>query len=176
MVRGLANRPGLSLLERVLMVVLLVWAVSAGGLAAYNYLRAERLASDISSLSAALSVTESELRNLRARVVIINICIDYGNGTVRWFNSTPLPKGATVLKALLLVANRVEYTYGSWGAYVTSIDGVVEKVIAPNEGYSWLWYIYDKEKGAWILGPVASDQYELSDGSTVKWIYEHWKF
>ncbi len=176
MARVSANRPGPSLLERVLMVVLLVWAVSASSLAAYNYLRAERLASDISSLSAALGAAESELRDLRARVVIVNVGIDYGNGTVRWFNSTPLPKGATVLKALLLVANRVEYTYGSWGAYVASIDGVAEKKIAPNEGYSWLWYIYDREKGAWILGPVASDQYELPDGSTVKWIYEHWKF
>ncbi|MEM1509850.1 MAG: hypothetical protein QXY49_06430 [Thermofilaceae archaeon] len=176
MTSGSTIRLTSSLLEKLLIVVLLIWAISASSLAAYNYLRAEKLASEVSHLTTVLSTTESELHDLRMRIVIVNIGIDYGNGTVKWFNVTPLSKGATVLKALLAVASRVEYTYGPWGAYVTSVNGVKEEIIASNEGYSWLWYIYDKEKGVWIPGPVASDQYELPDGSSVKWIYEHWKF
>ncbi|MEM0226382.1 MAG: DUF4430 domain-containing protein [Thermofilaceae archaeon] len=160
----------------VLLVVLLAWAVLASALAAFAYMRAENLSSELTALRAALTETESELRALRARVVLVNIAIDYGNGTVRWFNSTPLPTGSTVLKALLAVASRVEYTYGAWGAYVTSIDGVAEKILAANEGYSWLWYIYETGQRKWVLGPVAADQQVLKDGDTVMWRFEHWKF
>jgi len=163
-------------LSDVLLVALLAWAVASTAVAAYEYMRAEGLAAQLSALQASLSAAESELRALRAKVVLVNVAIDYGNGTVRWYNSTPLPVGASVLKALLAVASRVEYTYGAWGAYVTSIDGVSERILSKNEGYSWLWYLYDKREGKWVLGPVASDQYVLKDGDTVLWKYEHWKF
>ncbi len=161
-------------LERALLVVLLVWAVAASAAAAYMYQRAEGLRAELSSAKAALSATESELRSLRARIVLVNVAIDYGNGTVKWFNSTPLPQGATVLTALLCTASRVEYVYYAYGAYVKSVDGVEEKIISKSEGYSWLWYIF--KGGKWELGPVAADAYKLSDGDTIMWRYEHWKF
>ena len=158
-------------LERVLLVVLLVWAVAASAAAAYMYQQAEGLRSELSSAKAALAATESELR---AKVVHVNVAIDYGNGTVKWFNSTPLPQGATVLTALLCTASRVEYVYGKYGAYVRAVDGVEEKIISKSEGYSWLWYIF--KEGKWAMGPVAADAYKLSDGDTIMWRYEHWKF
>ena len=161
-------------LERVLLIVLLVWAVAASAAAAYVYQQAEGLRSELSSAKAALAATESELRALRAKVVLVNVAIDYGNGTVKWFNSTPLPQGATVLTALLCTASRVEYVYGKYGAYVRAVDGVEEKIISKSEGYSWLWYIF--KEGKWAMGPVAADAYELSDGDTIMWRYEHWKF
>lgn len=158
------------------MLVLLVWAVAASTVAALQYSRAEGLAAEVSSLRASLSAAESELRALRARVILVNVALDYGNGTVRWFNSTPLPLGASVLKALLVAASRVEYSYIQWGAYVTSIDGVAERLISPSEGYSWFWYVYDPGQRSWVLGPVAADAYVLKDGETVMWKYEHWRF
>jgi len=163
-------------LKDALLLALLAWAVAASAAAAVQYTRAEGLASELSALHAALSARESELRSLRAKVILVNVALDYGNGTVKWFNSTPLPVGSTVLKALLAVAGRVEYTYGKWGAYVTSIDGVSEKILSKSEGYSWLWHIYDASQRKWVLGPVAADQYVLKDGDTVMWRYEHWKF
>lgn len=160
----------------MLLVALLLWAVAASAIAALQYMKAEELASEVSSLRSSLSATESELRSLRARIIVVNVAIDYGNGTVKWFNETPLPSGASVLKALLAVASRVEYKYGSWGAYVTSVNGVAEAVVSQSEGYSWLWYIYDGSQRKWVRGPVAADQYVLKDGDTVMWRYEHWKF
>lgn len=159
----------------ILLLALLAWAVAASAFAAYNYTRAANLSSELTALRAALTATESELRTLRARVIVVNVAIDYGNGTVRWFNSTALPVGATVHKALLVTAFRVEYTYWTWGVYVTSIDGVAEKILSTNEGYSWLWYIYDREQRKWVLGLVAADQHVLRDGDVILWRYEHWK-
>lgn len=160
----------------VLLIALLAWAVLASALAAFNYTKVESLSSELSSLRAALTETETELRSLRARVILVNVAIDYGNGTVRWLNSTPLPSGSTVLKALLLTASKVEYVYGAWGAYVKSVDGVAEVILSANEGYSWLWYIYDAGQRKWVLGPVAADQHILREGDTVMWRYEHWRF
>lgn len=161
-------------LEKILLVALLAWALIASAIAAHTYYRITGLESKLSSVQAALAATQSELRALRARVVLINIAINYGNGTVKWFNSTPLLQGVTVLKALLAVATSVEYKYGIYGAYITSVDGVAERFVSRGEGYSWLWYILKDRK--WELGPVAADRYVLKDGDTIMWRYEHWKF
>uniref|UniRef100_A0A7C1PD62 DUF4430 domain-containing protein n=1 Tax=Thermofilum pendens TaxID=2269 RepID=A0A7C1PD62_THEPE len=150
--------------EKLLVLLLLVWAVAATSAASLLYI--ENL-----NLRRELRVREELLGNL----VLVNIGIDYGNGTVAWYNNTLLPRGATVLSALVAVA-RVEYKFGSWGAYVTSVNGVEEKILSKNEGYSWLWYIFNREKGQLELGPVAADKYELASGDVILWRYEHWKF
>ncbi|MCS7104098.1 MAG: DUF4430 domain-containing protein [Thermofilaceae archaeon] len=165
---------GSSKVIEILLVIILAWAVIASGFAAYAYMRAQSLEAELTPLRVALASTESELKSLRAKIVVVNVAIDYGNGTIKWYNSTPLPQGATVLKALLVTASRVEYTLGQYGAYVTSINGVSEKILSSTEGYSWLWYIF--EGGQWVMGPVASDQYVVKDGDTLMWRYEHWRF
>jgi len=169
--RGMASRVEL---EKLLLAALLVWAVVASVIAANTYRQAEELRSELSSARAALNSVESELRSLRARVVLVNVAIDYGNGTTKWFNYTPLPQGATVLTALLFATSRVDYTYGAYGVYVKSVDGVEERIVSKNEGYSWLWYTF--KDGRWEIGSVAADAYKLSDGDTIMWRYEHWKF
>jgi len=160
----------------MMLIALLVWAVLASALAAYNYLRAETLSMEINSLKGELRNVNSTYAKLRERIIHIDIAIDYGNGTLEWHNHTLLPKGSTVLKALLIVASEVVYKRGKWGVYITSINGVSERILSKSEGYSWMWYIYDGSKGEWILGPVAADKYELPDGAIIKWAYVHWRF
>ncbi|QOJ78589.1 DUF4430 domain-containing protein [Infirmifilum lucidum] len=147
--------------QNYLLVAVLAWAIIATTLASYLYLENNRLSREISYLG--------------GRVVIVNVGIDYGNGTIAWFNSTALPRGSTALTALVSVA-QVEYKLGSWGAYVTSVNSVQEKIISKNEGYSWMWYRYDQAKKALVLGEVAADKYKLASGETIVWRYEHWKF
>ncbi|RLE88284.1 MAG: hypothetical protein DRJ96_00710 [Thermoprotei archaeon] len=163
-------------LEHVVLIILLAWAVLASALAAHNYLRAEALSAELSSLRGELMNVNSTLAELRKRVIWVDVVIDYGNGTLEWHNYTLLPRGSTVFKALLFVASNVEYKHGKWGVYVTSINGVSEKIMSKSEGYSWMWYIYERDKGEWALGPVAADKYELPDGAIIKWAYVHWKF
>jgi len=143
-----------------LLVVLLGWAVLASSFAASLYM--ENL-----SLKKRVSAIESE-------TIFVDIGVDYGNGTVTWFNNTILPKGSTALSALVSIA-RVEYRIGDYGAYVLSVNGIWERKISNNEGFSWMWYYYDPEEGL-KMGPVAADKYVLSDGDIIVWRYEHWKF
>lgn len=145
---------------RILLVLVLAWAIVATTLAAYYY----------NEYSTYRRLYES----LTGKVVVVNIGIDYGNGTRTWYNGTTLPAGSTVLAALTTVS-RVEYTYGQYGAYITSINGVRERIVSKKEGFSWLWYIYNATTGKLEYGPVAADKYVLSNGDTVLWKYEHWK-
>lgn len=150
--------------EKLLVLLLLAWAVAATSAASFLYI-------ENGSLRRELEAREKLLGNL----ILVNVGIDYGNGTVTWYNNTPLPRGATPLSALVAVAT-VEYKVSGMGAYITSVNGVEEKILSKNEGYSWLWYILDREKGQLVLGPVAADRYKLASGDVVLWRYEHWRF
>jgi len=160
---------------RILLVVLLVWAVAATGMAAKLYLENRALVSQVSSLEAQLAKARGAVEGLRSKTVVVDVAVDYGNGTVVWHNGTVLPKGATALTALIAVA-RAEYRYGKYGAYVVAVDGVKEKMLSKSEGYSWMWYYYDAGKKRWVLGPVAADKYKLVDGAVIMWKYAHWKY
>ena len=146
---------------RILLGILLVWSIAATSLAAYYYYE--------------YSTTKKLYESLAGKAIIVNVGIDYGNGTLRWFNGTVLPVGATVLSALTSVS-KVEYVYGEYGAYVVAVDGVREKIISKKEGYSWMWFFYNATSGALEYGPVAADRYILSNGETILWRYVHWKF
>jgi len=167
----------------VLLLVLLIWALAgtiASATLAYRLTSLERsyaaLSSELEKISGELSEAEQKYRELSASVVVVDIAIDYGNGTVVWYNDTIVSKGASLLAATALVA-RVDYVYGAWGAYVTSINGVEEVIVEPGaEGYSWMWYRWNEGEGKWELGPVAADAYQLSNFEKVMWRYEHWKF
>ncbi len=146
---------------QLLLLVTLAWAVIATCTAAFLYVENQGLAKQAAAL--------------RSRVVVVNVLIDYGNGTRVWFNSTVLRRGATVLDALMAVA-KVNYTLGSYGAFVNSINGVANRVVSKNEGYYWMWYIYDRTSRTWRLGEVASNAYELSDGDVIMWKYQKVKW
>lgn len=160
---------------KVLLVVLLVWAVAASGYAAKLYMENTQLKGTIAALEARLAKAEAAAADLERRTVTVDVAIDYGNGTVVWHNGTVLPRGATVLTALVSVA-KVEYKMGKYGAYVVAVDGVREKLLSKNEGYSWMWYIFDPKEKKWVPGPVAADKYKLGDGAVIMWKYAHWKY
>jgi len=98
----------------------------------------------------------------------VNICINYGNGTVVWFNNVEIPLGFDLLNATKLVAI-VNYTY--WAAYdscfVDAINGVWNE-----HPYYWMWLTWNTDEQKWEYGPVGADKYPLSDGETVMWRYE----
>jgi len=145
----------------VLLLVLLIWAIVATSVASYLYLENSYLRREVGSLG--------------GKVILVNVGIDYGNGTLVWFNNTPLPRGSTALTALVSVA-QVEYKLSPMGAYVTSVNSVQEKIVSQSEGYSWMWYRFDEAKRALVVGEVAADRYKLASGETIVWRYEHWKF
>ncbi|MEM1515707.1 MAG: DUF4430 domain-containing protein [Candidatus Bathyarchaeia archaeon] len=110
---------------------------------------------------------EKASSDLKKMTMKVNICIDYGNGTVVWYNSTSVPRETNFLMATKIIAEVEGIEYPGMGTFVTSINGV------KNEGGRyWMWYVWVPEKGDWELGPVASDKYILHEDDTIMWRYE----
>jgi hypothetical protein len=103
-----------------------------------------------------------ELNNLTIRV---NLKIDYGNGTVRWYNGTRVPLEATLLIATKTVL-KIEYTLSDFGAFVNTINGV-----SGDMSHFWLWSYFDKRQGSWAPGLVGSDKWILHNEDVVAWTF-----
>ncbi|MGQ9726498.1 MAG: hypothetical protein ACUVQL_05150 [Candidatus Bathycorpusculaceae bacterium] len=95
----------------------------------------------------------------------VNLGINYGNGTVKWFNNTEVKMGITLLNLTEIVA-KVNYTlWPGMGTFVDSIDNVEN-----SPPYYWMWWVWTSY--GWMEGPIACDKYLVSDGEALYWYYE----
>jgi uncharacterized protein (UPF0333 family) len=122
-----------------------------------------------------LSKTISEITTLT-----VNICIDYGNGTVEWHNKTAIPAGSSLFQLTQKVAP-INFTYDALmkpgHIRITSINNKTEYTHTEpvySEGAAWLWYYWDDNKQEWVFGPVGCDAWMLKDGGIYKWSFESW--
>ena len=136
-------------------VLLLCTTIIGGYLTLYYYSQAQSYKSDYEILS-------KELAGVTMRV---NTKLDYGNTTVKWFNSTKAPVNATLLTVAKIDLD-VKYSVSDLGAFVTSING-----INGDAHHYWAWSYYDKSQRIWVSGPVGSDKWVLHDGDSVAWTY-----
>ncbi len=111
--------------------------------------------------------TRRNFEELRSLVINVNVMIDDGNGNPEWHNTTVIA-GSTAFDALLQVAS-VEYKLYSFGAYVTSINGVSENLVSK---LSWYWYWWNATSSGWDMGLVGCDTYTLEPNDSIKWSYE----
>ncbi|MEM2273526.1 MAG: DUF4430 domain-containing protein [Candidatus Bathyarchaeia archaeon] len=110
---------------------------------------------------------ERAAADLRKLTMKVNILIDYGNGTLVWYNGTMVPKEASVLMATKVVAAVEGTEYPDMGTFVDSINGVRNE-----SGRYWIWYIWNQDKREWEWGPVASNKYILHEDDIIMWKYE----
>lgn len=122
------------------------------------------LLGDFYRLFNALSTKELDNFLGRISVIEISLCIDYGNLTIEWHN-TSVPSGTTLFDSTRETAN-VQYTY--WPTMepghvlVTSINNYAE-------GY-WIWYYWNDAKNEWSFGPVGCDAWILKNNGVYKWV------
>ncbi len=146
--------------EYVAIGVLLAWAISATVIATTYYSQ------------------YSYYYNNYGKVIYIDVGINYGNGTLVWYNSVKVLSYMTVYDALLLVADHVSASHGAYGVYVTEINGIMETA---ND--SWLYAINRNDSSVkawysvngWYYPGVAADQLHLKDGDKVVWVYLNWR-
>jgi hypothetical protein len=122
-----------------------------------------------------LSRTISEVTTLA-----VNVCFDYGNGTVEWHNNTVISTGSSLFQLTQKVA-MINKTYDALTRpghiRITSINNKEEYThydIGYSEGAAWLWYYWDANKQDWVFGPVGCDAWILKDGGMYKWSFEQW--
>lgn len=89
----------------------------------------------------------------------LNQTIDYGNSTqIEYTNLT-----ASTVFGLLELTATVTSTQFAYGRFIESINGVENN--ANGNGHYWQYWVNDE------LGPIAADNYVLSDGDHVLWKY-----
>lgn len=99
--------------------------------------------------------------------VLVDVLLDYGNGTRRWA-SCILECGATVYNATELVAATLNVTWYDGASFVDAIDGVWN-----SYPYYWIWWYWNRTEAQWKLGEVACNQQVLEDLEIVAWYYEN---
>jgi len=134
-------------------IALLCTTIAAGALALNNQYKYTQLENDYQQLT-------GELENFTIQV---DLMIDYGDGTVEWYNETRIQTGAN-LWDLTLENCDVEYEMYDFGAFITSINGV-----EADDSHYWGWSYL--EENSWSMGMVGAEQYNLHDGYVVSWIY-----
>ena len=132
--------------------LLLCTTIAAGAGALY-------LINRVNALETEYERTLSELEEFTATV---DVKIDYGNGTVIWFNGTRIGAGESLLNATLRVAD-LDYTMYEFGVFVNMMNGV-----GGDPDKYWLWSYMDD---GWQSGMVGADQWRLHDGDAVAWTY-----
>lgn len=102
----------------------------------------------------------------------VDLCIDYGNGTVIWSNATSMPVGSSLFDLIQREAT-VDYDYYATlepgHILVTSIDGLEQSRATFQY---WFWYYWDVEAGKWVHGMIGCDAWKLKADGMYKWVYE----
>jgi hypothetical protein len=130
-------------------ICILCWAIAASLLLGYYYYQYTDLTSRLGRSKA-----------------IINLGIDYGNGTRVWFNET---QGLTLYDAMLEAGWSVDAEpYGATGLYVKAINGVEQSI---EQSRYWTWWMWTNL--GWAHGGSACDKYVVSNSETILWYYSY---
>lgn len=150
--------------NKVVKGALLVWAISSSFLAAFLYFQGE---------PSSTSQTPSQRTQISATFVI-----NYGNSSLEWHNSTAFLSNMSIYEGLLLVADRVNATHGTQGAYLVGINGLTE-----DSQRGWVFAVKgrvkeswgeSKEVGNWWFPGVSIDSVRLKANDTIAFLYYNW--
>ena len=141
---------------KLIVAALLCTTIATGALAVnYNY-KYNALEKDYQKV----------LVELEDFTALVDILIDYSNGTIVWYNDTRIQTGASLLDATDIACD-IEVQISDFGVFITSVNGVKQDAIN-----FWIWSIYEDE---WSMGPVGADQFSLHDGDIVGWTFTSFK-
>jgi hypothetical protein len=117
----------------------------------------------------------SYFRNLYSvsaqHVTGVNTLINYGNGTIVWYNRTSVPAVSNLYDLTLnLTGGNVEAAF--YGPpynehFVTAINGV-----GNHSPYYWTLWLYCQNKNGWEVSPVGADNIRVGSAQTIAWAYE----
>ena len=139
--------------HRILYLVLVIVAVGvvSAQIGAYYYL--EQISSADGSTTGA-----------------VNTLINYGNGTLKWYNETRIPANWNFynLTVYLTGGNVVASFNGLLDEhYVTGINGKEN-----SSPYFWTLWTFCEKQNAWTQAPVGADKIFLGNNSTLAWAYQ----
>jgi hypothetical protein len=101
----------------------------------------------------------------RALVYRVNLFIDFGNGTRRWYNDTSVQPGWNgYIATLVLLDGNVEAVwYPQYGEHlVTGLGGASQTTTTS-------WFFWEFSDRSWSLAPTGADGLQMDNGTTIAW-------
>ncbi|MEM2136725.1 MAG: DUF4430 domain-containing protein [Candidatus Methanomethylicia archaeon] len=117
-----------------------------------------------------IQILENEtirLNKVFGGTINVNILIDYGNGSRKWYNNTRITMGETLFDVMLKTLN-VKYKAYPYGVFVEAINNVYND---PQKQRYWMWWRWDSEGRRWIMGEISCDRYLPVQGEVFAWKY-----
>lgn len=134
----------------IVVLLLLCWAITASLISGYYWLR-----------------YEDTVRRISGVLISLNVGVDFGNSTRRWFNDTKALTGMTFFSVSRSILNMTYRTSSGYGAYVDSIEGLTAEGM-----YGWVWWKRNGQNGNWTFGEASSDTFLVAPNETYLWYYE----
>lgn len=101
----------------------------------------------------------------KALVYDVKLLIDFGNGSLRWYNDSSAQPGWSgyVTTLVLLKGNVQAVWYPQYGEhFVTGLDGVSQTSLM-------YWGIWQYGGGKWSYIQVGADDLDVQNGTTIAW-------
>lgn len=100
----------------------------------------------------------------------MNLLLESGNGTRRWYNDTLIQPGwnAYVVTVVVLNGNVQATWYPQYGEHlVTGLGGLGNDVRQGKSWFLWTW----NSTASWQTAEVGADQIPIRNGSVIAWTY-----
>jgi hypothetical protein len=148
-----------------IMVVLIAALVVTSMLAAFYLLQYQQEAAAASSEAAEVKYLDSRFGALMTSSLLVN----FGNGTVRWYNGTRIQPGWNLYTETLAATNgRVNATCCAYGShFVTGIDGVQSVKGGPKSWIAWTF----NGTSSWQEANLGADELPVTNGSEFAWTF-----
>ena len=146
-----------------IIIILLAWSIGATATTVIFYNQFQRYYQKYQEI-------------ISGKTITVSILINYGNGTLVWYNNTIVFKGSTVYDALVKIAN-VNASTTPFGVYVHGINGVNE-----DKEHAWMYAIRRNDSSVnafyeingWYYPGVGASSLILKDGDVVAWVFLNW--
>jgi len=135
------------------------------------------LASASSYLYYQVTVLQEAYSRLRSEIegatYIVDLMVDYGNGTKTWYNGTIIGAGWSLYNLTThLLPVRATYNKEFDAFFVEAISGVGLEKPASQKTWYWIAWRWDETDRRWIPLEVGSNLHVLRNGEVAAWVYQ----
>ncbi len=150
-----------------LVLVIVSVAIVSAQVGAYYYLEGPN--NGISS-STSIPCKYFSANSTGAGTISVNTVINYGNGTITWYNQTSVPSNWNAYALTMYVTRcNIQTTYYGQPLnehLVTAISG-----LSQHGSLSWSIWKFCNAKDGWTYSPLGADLMQLTNDETLAWAY-----
>jgi hypothetical protein len=106
---------------------------------------------------------------LKENTVRVDVLVNFGNGTRRWYNETVSPSGSSLFNVTnRLFGDNMVAVSSPYGVMIMKLGEAGSSPEHPN--LYWIWFEWNPNSETWKMGDTGADQHRLSPGESLAWV------